>query len=337
MVEMREFPMRAIRSVIHLMCAFAILSTSRATVGQPAHVKSPSHTHPARPFQVVGYLPDYRLATFNSKQLRYLTDLNYFSVAPTATGSLDTSGLQPQLLLQLRSETKSANVRLCVTVGGWNRSAGFAPMTSHAKSRTAFIINLLKFCRQYDLDGVDYDWEGPADQDQQRNYTALIKETAIKLSSRGITTTVALGSGQYLDASTYRYVAGVNLMSYDHPGEHSTFTDAKIDVQNQLAHGAPAALINLGIPFYARDVTHFDTTVTYSDIVARYHPTNAANRAGPLYFNGPDTVKRKTIWAQGRHLGGVMVWEVGQDTVDTSSLLATVHTAISHYAPAKSR
>jgi len=40
-----------------------------------------------------------------------------------------------------------------------------------------------------------------------------------------------------------------------------------------------------------------------------------------LYFNGMDTIKKKIDLAFSEHLGGVMLWEVGQDMDDPGSLL----------------
>jgi GH18 family chitinase len=40
-----------------------------------------------------------------------------------------------------------------------------------------------------------------------------------------------------------------------------------------------------------------------------------------IYFNGIDTVQKKVCYVRQNGFGGVMIWELGQDTADDSSLL----------------
>ena len=54
-------------------------------------------------FQVVGYLPDYEFTHFNSIDLSALTQINYFSVVATATGSLGTTSASGYSFSQLQT------------------------------------------------------------------------------------------------------------------------------------------------------------------------------------------------------------------------------------------
>src|SRR5947207_2229678 len=83
----------------------------------------PSHAHSdaasqrkARPFQVVAYLPDYRLATLNPAQLNGVTDLVYFSLEPTPVGGLNTPRLPPDALRKLHDLTRKSHTRLLVAL-----------------------------------------------------------------------------------------------------------------------------------------------------------------------------------------------------------------------------
>ena len=46
-----------------------------------------------------------------------------------------------------------------------------------------------------------------------------------------------------------------------------------------------------------------------------------------IYFNGIKTIERKTQFAIKKGLGGVMIWEIGQDASGDSSLLKAIQSA----------
>lgn len=53
------------------------------------------------------------------------------------------------------------------------------------------------------------------------------------------------------------------------------------------------------------------------DLVKRHAPKAGlkpgVDQIGNRYFNGKDMIQRKTDFARSQNLGGVMIWEVGQD------------------------
>jgi GH18 family chitinase len=48
-----------------------------------------------------------------------------------------------------------------------------------------------------------------------------------------------------------------------------------------------------------------------------------------MYFNGVSTITRKVKFAQQTLLGGVMIWEIGQDATGDNSLLKSILKTIS--------
>jgi hypothetical protein len=60
---------------------------------------------------------------------------------------------------------------------------------------------------------------------------------------------------------------------------------------------------------------------TYAEIVELYHPAPTVDEVENIYFNGSETIGQKTCFAKRMGLGGVMIWELGQDTSDHTSLL----------------
>jgi len=109
-----------------------------------------------------------------------------------------------------------------------------------------------------------------------------------------------------------QYVDAMHMMSYDQPGRHSTWEFAQ-RVAAQGARMLPPHLVTLGLPFYGRHVKTGDWK-SYEDLVQMHAPLEPdVDEAGGYYFNGPHLIQRKTRLAIELGLGGVMIWEVGQD------------------------
>ena len=81
------------------------------------------------------------------------------------------------------------------------------------------------------------------------------------------------------------------------------------------------------MPFYGRQITNRNNALTYAEIKQRFRPGNHQDEAGGFYFNGPDTITKKVKLAKELELGGVMIWEVGQDATGKDSLLKKVLSA----------
>jgi chitinase len=135
---------------------------------------------------------------------------------------------------------------------------------------------------------------------------------------------VTIAAWQKLPAKAFDVVDWVNLMAYDHPGRHSTFESAQSDVKKLIDAGVPARKLTLGLPFYGRDTKKSNRVLTYREIVAKYRPEPTVDEIDNFYFNGPETISRKTKYAIDTRLAGVMVWELGQDAAGDQSLLKVI-------------
>ena len=276
-------------------------------------------------FLVIGYLPEYR--QLNAEWGKCLTDLVYFSIRPMPDGGLDTSALNTETLRMLRGMRTTYGTRIHISVGGWNRSDNFSPMATRPQSRKKFVRNLLSFCLENDLDGVDFDWEFPENEGELQAYADLLAEVKAAFRPRGLIISIALAPVDSIDLKPYAAVDRIHIMSYDRGSKHATLEQAQQDAESFLSAGAPGEKLILGMPFYGRAMTAPYKDHTYAEIVELYHPSGTIDEIENVYFNGIGTVQRKTCLAKKMGLGGVMIWELGQDTADNTSLLRAIHQA----------
>merc|ERR1712032_801245 len=112
-------------------------------------------------------------------------------------------------------------------------------------------------------------------------------------------------------------------MSYDAGGpQHSSWELGTKSVQQGKQH-LLAKKLTMGVPFYGRHSKSGDW-VTYEDLVQRHDPlaysidsvpapTSQGGKQFSIGFNGVDMIERKTKHALEHGIGGVMIWEAGQD------------------------
>lgn len=278
-------------------------------------------------FRITGYLPDYRFAEFTPDSAQLLTDLILFSAEPLEDGKLDTRRLTNCPWNTLHELKAKHSVRLHLSIGGWERSTNFAKIASSHELRKSFTENVVNFALKNRLDGIDVDWEHPKNEKENEDYGQLLHDLRLGLQPHELTLTVTVAAWQAISITVGDSADYVQLMSYDHDGKHATLEAAKQDLKKLIAKGIPAAKILLGVPFYGR---HQKTrsALSYHDIVQTYAPKPDIDEVEQIYFNGPNTIRRKVALAREQRIAGIMFWELGQDTSGNQSLLnAIFHTA----------
>ncbi|WP_329103472.1 glycosyl hydrolase family 18 protein [Micromonospora sp. NBC_01699] len=281
-------------------------------------------------FKSVGYMPSWAGNVANI-QYNKLTHINYSFVLPNSNGSLQAVD-QPGKLQQLVSLGHANNVKVLIAVGGWNdgNDSAFEALAANSGTRTTFVNNMVNFVNQYNLDGVDIDWEYPDPGASANNYTLLMQQLSTAMHSRGKLLTAAVVSGggtaNGIQPAVFGYVDFLNIMLYDGGEPHANYDWSISNAQGWKNRGLPASKTVLGVPFYSRP-----GYLTYSQLVA-IDPANAnrdcttANGAQQCY-NGVPTVKRKTQWALA-NAGGMMNWELSQDTNTSTSLVSAIYDTV---------
>ena len=269
--------------------------------------------------RLIGYLPEYRLDGFRSSQLHGVTDLIFFSVILPADGRIPERLIAPSHLARLKELRKGFNGNVLLTVGGWERSAGFGRITATRSSRYKLIRRLAELCRKHRFNGVDYDWEHPKGVAELSRYAALVRETKVAFNPFGGLVTVAQAGWQDLGKELYNHADRIHLMAYDHVFPQATFDKSRADVERVIGLGCPPEKIALGVPFYGRN--RKGSARTFAELNSGARARESKDLIDGFALNGTDTMQRKIAYARERGLAGLMIWELGQDAVNASALL----------------
>jgi len=267
----------------------------------------------------------------NTIQYGKLTHINYAFVLPNANGSLQPVE-NPTKLSSLVSLGHGNNAKVSIAIGGWNdgNDSAFESLAGNPTARTNFVNNVVNFVSQYGLDGVDIDWEYPDPGASGNNYTALMQQLSTAMHTRGKLLTAAVvsegGTANGVQPAVFGYVDWLNIMAYDGGSPHANYDWSVSSVNFWKSRGLPASKTVMGVPFYSRP-----GYLTYSQLVAM-DPANA-NRdctnagGGQQCYNGLPTIRRKTQYMLANG-GGMMNWELSQDTNNATSLVSAIYETI---------
>ncbi len=313
--------------------ATAVLALITATTGSVAALATATPAQAVdlpNGFKNVGYMPSWA-GSVNSIQYSKLTHINYSFVLPNSNGTLQATP-NPSKLTSLVSLAHASNVKVLIAVGGWNdgNDSAFEALAGNATARTTFVNALVNLVNQYNLDGVDMDWEYPDPGASANNYAAMMQQLSTAMHSRGKLLTAAVVSGGGTASGVLTSVFGMvdflNIMTYDGGSPHANYQWTIDSINFWKSRGLPAGKAVVGVPFYSRP-----GGVPYATLVAA-DPANA-NRDCTTYngaqqcYNGLPTIRSKTTWAK-TNAGGMMNWELSNDTNTSTSLLSAIYETV---------
>lgn len=304
-------------------------------------------------FKVVGYCSELFNDPVEALPLNQLTHVIYAFLIPGADGSL--IGVEkPEKLKALVAAAHAKGVKVTIAVGGWSYKnvplqGNFEKLAGDVQTRKLFVRNTLQFLKAYDLDGLDLDWEYPTAPEP---YEALVRDLKTALAAEGMTLSAALNGAwsdtgaplvsSFVSDTCLASFDTINIMAYDGdptgPG-HSPLWFAETSIRYWTLRGVPREKIIIGVPFYGAP-----GWVQYRDLV-KDNPDNAyRDRAEvvvgswgriPVYYNGIATIQEKTRLALLK-AGGVMIFDINEDTRDDTSLMTAIDDTVKAYigAPA---
>jgi GH18 family chitinase len=300
--------------------------------------------------KVVGYVPNWiNMTTFaNTFDFSKVTHINVAFQNPVASGSLTKGGTAG--LSALVNKAHGSNVKVLISLAGGTDSENAAQRQiwfnlidtkAHADS---FAVKVAAFVKQWNLDGVDVDLEGPA---INAYYTNLISALSQVLTPQGKLLTSALKhdyGGNNVPNAALPYFDFINVMAYDQtgswsttPGQHSSMSYAQYSLNYWVGRGVPKSKLVLGLPFYGYAWNTDQVTAAnwpYKNIVATYSGAENSDQTGNLiYYNGIPTIKSKTTYAIDNEYGGVMIWELSNDASGSLSLLNAINEVVNNKFP----
>lgn len=313
--------------------ATVTIQTEQGDTEQPIPEPNEAPASPLIPaVTVLGHYPGYAAQRLRVDSIRYdmFTHVSYFSLWPLANGDLDVSEVNVADLQELAAHADAAGIKALVTIGGWGRSTYFPAMAASPRARDNFAMKLLQYCLDYNLKGVDLDWEPVSTVSDRTNYSLLIERLHEEFEPFGLTLSMSVSAyGHEIRPEAIHFVETLNVMAYDAtPPHHSTFDFAVSALDHWEDYGAPREKLMLGLPFYGKSAD--GTGYAYRDIRDMYHPAPDTDFVGGIGFNGITTIKNKTTYVVRNGYRGIMIWEIAQDTTDGSSLLTAAADAIAN-------
>ncbi|MDC1105732.1 glycosyl hydrolase family 18 protein [Prolixibacteraceae bacterium] len=287
--------------------------------------------------RIVGYIPYYRMASITEDQVALLTDAVIFSVFPNPfTGEIQISkidsngkrvfkhqnggaGLKETDIERIVSYCKTHAVKSHLCIGGGDYATPFRQLVDYGNAEK-FANNLTNLCIELGVEGVDIDWEFPRENDGVKvdklfrilynhltpNNLSLSGAFSPYESSQRPSIMSAVRNEKMLDL--------INIMGYE-PTMAGLYRARNVFVTK---YKLPKEKVIAGVPFYT---FHRPNVTTYNNMVRMalkdgqvVTPNmNQITVGGKTYkYNGVDLVKRKTEYCK-KYLGGVMIWEIGQD------------------------
>ena len=290
-------------------------------------------------FMVIGYLQGRNVDT-TAIPFHRLTHINFSFAIPAKNGGGLDALRNWENLIGLVKKAHRNNVKVFISIGGW--SIGDAPgddsrfhrLAASQEERNLFVANVMELVRRYNLDGVDVDWEYPDIENRSaEDNVLLMKQLGDSLHAKNKKLTAAVvhygNQGDGTKNEIFGIVDWLNLMTYDDdhglPIPHSPYRLVEKSVNYWVKQrGLPPQKAVLGLPFYGKPrgkLTH------YKDLVNAGADPNG-DTYDSVYYNGINTIKMKTQFAQKEKLAGVMIWEISQDTNDNRSLLKAINETI---------
>ncbi|WP_042456858.1 glycosyl hydrolase family 18 protein [Neobacillus dielmonensis] len=304
---------------------------------------------------LIGYVQDFRDP--NMIDYEKLTHVIFSFAHPTKDGSFTLTG--DQALDNLRtivSKSKETNTKVMLAIGGWYHMNGgesydyFKPAIANPDSRAKLVNELVSFAEREKLDGIDIDFEHPHSAEDAQYLAAFAKELSDRLHPEGKELSIAVYAKIHAvtltetnfvkyEPSMFQSVDHVNIMAYDgqwDDGYHAAnlspypYTEKIVNYwasffdENQYSKEK----LVLGVPFYAQPEDPNSKQVSFAAIM-KQDPNNAANdmvsmNGTTYYYNGAETMKKKTALAVEHGFGGMMLWEAGLDAQGPLSLTESI-------------
>lgn len=277
----------------------------------------------------------------------YVTHINYAfgHVNDTFDGvKID----RPERLKEVANQKGTMKVSL--SIGGWT-SGKFSEMAASEENRHKFASDCKRVVDEYNLDGIDIDWEYPTSSqagissspDDTSNYTLLMQDIRLAIGDNKLLTLASIASAEFIDFKAIESIVDfVNIMAYDiaRPPYHhaSLFRSEKTKgvscqeaVEKHINAGMPPHKLVLGIPFYGhgigeipdfidyKDIIHLSGYIKNRDQIAKVPYLTNENGTLVCTYEDAESITEKCCYIIRNGLKGAMYWDYSLD--DSQSTL----------------
>lgn len=215
----------------------------------------------------------------------YVTHINYAFGYVSET--FDGVKIQNEERLKKITELKKDHpeLKVLLSIGGWT-SGRFSEMAMDPKTRMAFAVDCKRVVDEFNLDGIDLDWEYPTSSESgissapedKDNFTALMHDIRGTIGDDKLLTLASAYTAKYYDFPAIdKYIDFVNIMTYDmgRPPYHNSplykskyvrDLSAAESVEAHVKAGVPLNKLTLGLAFYGHAVKEISDYVNFKDM-----------------------------------------------------------------------
>ncbi|KAJ0089709.1 hypothetical protein Patl1_12558 [Pistacia atlantica] len=296
---------------------------------EPMWAPYPSHPKHRSKGIKAAYWPSFDDFPASSIDTSYFTHIYYAFILPEpATFKLNVTQLDlkkiPELIDTLCAKNLPIKILLSIG-GGGNDPDVFSKMASTRETRATFINSTIEIARKYGFDGVDLDWEFPANDLDMSNLGLLFRqwrkalnhEARTSRNSRLLLTAAVYYASKF---TTYAMESGLGFKPGYRPRCWSWVLPLygrtwKLKDPNVNGIGAPALGVGPGAGILTfNQIVDFNTanssTVRFDEEKVGYYSYAGDSWIG---YDDVESVKRKVRFAKSRGLGGYFFWALGQD------------------------
>ncbi len=287
--------------------------------------------------RVVGYLPDWSYTAYGKTDFSALTHLNIAFCNPDTNGNL--SCYIPDIEMKnIVNKAHSNDVKVFVALGGGGGCDGYLPLLDTPEEMSHFNEKIMAYCEKHNFDGIDLDIELGSSHEIWKYYEDWVTSLRILCDEKGyeLSTATAQWVAVNVSSDTFNKFDFLNVMAYDNDGDDSSHADmdfAKSSLKYfNIQKKVPKDKLVLGVPFYGRGYTadgklDWNSYVSIAELVKLdkdnynkdFYNADGYNKVA---YNGAGTMAEKCGLA--KDYGGIMIWEISQDSFDEYSLLAVI-------------
>jgi len=219
---------------------------------------------------VHGYYPAWRSESHPPAEFNFsgLNRVGHCFAYPSAEGELiiPTDLQDPALVTSVHA----AGGKVSLVLGGWGQCEGFSPTCADPVKRARFVSELQAAVSSMGYDGVEIDWEYPADAADRDNLTACVAELRAALGPDkeiALAVPASAWGGQWFSNDLLQHADRLHVMTYDYAGSwspesghHSGLRPEGCSTPHSMSQsleywterGVERQDLVLGVPFYGR-------------------------------------------------------------------------------------